>query len=159
MDIQVGPAGDLYYADFDGGTIRRIRSLAGNHTPSANAAATPTSGQAPLTVNFDGSGSTDPDNDTLSYAWDLDGDGAFDDSTAARPSFTYTQTGTYQARLRARDPSGLEDIDSVTITRWRAADPDDHDAGRGHDLGRRRRDQLLGLSHARAAAAPCRPAA
>ena len=116
VDIQVGPGGDLYYVDFDGGTIRRVRSLAGNHAPNANAAATPTSGQAPLTVNFDGSGSTDPDNDALSYAWDLDGDGAFDDSTAAQASFTYTQTGSFQARLRVRDPSGLEDIDTVTIT-------------------------------------------
>ena len=115
VDIQVGPGGDIYYVDFDGGTIRRVRSLAGNHAPSANAAATPTSGQAPLTVNFDGSGSTDPDNDALSYAWDLDSDGAFDDSTSAQASFTYTQTGSFQARLRVRDPSGLEDIDTATI--------------------------------------------
>ena len=116
VDIQVGPAGDLYYADFDGGTIQRVRALAGNHAPTANASATPTSGAVPLTVNFNGSGSTDPDDDTLSYAWDLDSDGDFDDSTAVQPSFTYTQTGTYEARLRVRDPSGLTGTDSVTIT-------------------------------------------
>ncbi len=70
----------------------------------------------PLTVNFNGNGSTDPDGDTLSYAWDLDGDGDFDDSTAVQPSFTYTQTGSYEARLRVRDPSGLTGTDAVTIT-------------------------------------------
>ena len=46
-----GPDGALYYADLSGGTIRRI--AADNSTPTARIAATPTSGTAPLTVNFD----------------------------------------------------------------------------------------------------------
>ena len=42
-------------------------------------------------MNFDGTSSSDADpGDTLSYAWDLDGDGAYDDSTAAKPTYTYT---------------------------------------------------------------------
>ena len=84
VDLQVGPDGALYYADFDGGTIRRI-AFAGNQPPIAFATATPTNGPAPLTVNFDGSGSSDPEGGPLSYAWDLDADGAFDDSTAVGP--------------------------------------------------------------------------
>jgi glucose/arabinose dehydrogenase len=28
VDLQIGPGGDLFYADFDGGTIRRIRYTA-----------------------------------------------------------------------------------------------------------------------------------
>ena len=59
----------------------------------------------PLTVSFSGTGSTDPDGDTLTYAWDLDGDGAYDDSTAAAPSFTYTSPGSVPGRP-ARDRSG-----------------------------------------------------
>jgi glucose/arabinose dehydrogenase len=116
VDIQVGPGGDLFYVDLSGGSIRRIHALAGNSAPVAHAAATPTSGTLPLQVAFDATGSTDPNGDTLTYVWDLDGDGAFDDSTAAQPSFTYTAAGVYTARLRATDPSGLSGTDSVTIT-------------------------------------------
>jgi glucose/arabinose dehydrogenase len=116
VDIQVGPAGDLYYVDGVGGTIRRIRSLVSNGTPNAVATANPTSGTVPLNVSFSGTGSSDPDGNPLSYAWDLDGDGQFDDSTSTTPSFTYTAAGTYTARLRVSDPGGASDTDSVTIT-------------------------------------------
>lgn len=114
VDIQIGPGGDLYYADFDGGTIRRVRWP--NAAPTARASASPVAGQAPLNVSFDASDSTDPDADTLTYAWDLDADGAFDDSTAKTPSFTYTATGVYLAQLRVRDPGGLEDVTTVRIS-------------------------------------------
>ena len=69
-----------------------------------------------MTVAFDGTASNDPDGDTLTYAWDLDGDGAFDDATAATASFTYTQPGTYTATLRVSDPSGATGTSSVTIS-------------------------------------------
>ena len=45
-----GPDGDLFYVDFDGGTIRRITRPVANQPPTAAIAATPTSGAAPLTV-------------------------------------------------------------------------------------------------------------
>jgi PKD repeat protein len=117
VNLEVGPGGDLFYVDFDGGTIRRISYTAANQPPTAIATATPTSGAPPLTVNFDGSQSSDPDpGDTLSYAWDLDGDGAYDDSTAVRPTFTYTSSGTYIAGLRVTDNRGGSGTDTVTIT-------------------------------------------
>jgi PKD repeat protein len=102
VDLQVGPDGALYYADFDGGTIRRI-AYSANQPPIASATGAPTSGPAPLTVNFDGRGSSDPEGGPLTFDWDLDGDGTFDDSTAVRPARTYTQPGIYNARLRVTD--------------------------------------------------------
>jgi len=55
-------------------------------------------------VNFDGSGSSDPDlGNTISYSWDLNGDGTFGDSTVAKPSFTYSTPGTYNAVLKVTD--------------------------------------------------------
>jgi glucose/arabinose dehydrogenase len=117
VDLQFGPGGgDLYYVDMNGGTIRRIRGSGANQAPTAVATATPTSGAVPLSVSFDGRGSTDPDGDTLTYAWDLDGDGQYDDSTSATPSFTYTTAGVVTVGLRVSDPSANSDTTSLVVT-------------------------------------------
>ena len=118
VDLEIGPGGDLFYAGYDDGTIRRIRYFAANQPPVANATATPTSGDAPLTVSFDASGSSDPDpGDTLTYSWDLDGNGVFGDSVAVNPSYTYTNPGTYNARVRVTDAAGASSTSSaVTIS-------------------------------------------
>src|SRR5262245_9422667 len=115
VDVQIGPGGDLFYVDL-GGTIRRIRYFNQNQPPIAVASANPTNGAAPLTVAFDGTASHDPDGDALAYAWDLDGDGAFDDAATATASHTYAQPGTFTATLRVTDPSGATGTSSVTIS-------------------------------------------
>jgi PKD repeat protein len=118
VDLEADPvSGDLFYANFEGGQVRRIQWLGGNNPPVAVASANPTSGPAPLTVQFTGSGSSDPDGDALSYSWDLNGDGNYGDSTAANPSFTYTTAGTYQVTLRVTDARGASSTSApVTIT-------------------------------------------
>ena len=116
VGLQIGPGGDLFYPDFDGGTIRRVTFTAANQPPTAVATGSPTTGPAPLTVAFDGSGSSDPDaTDTLSYDWDLDGDGQYDDATAVAASYTYTSQGTYAASLRVTDNHGASATAAVTI--------------------------------------------
>jgi PKD repeat protein len=78
-----------------------------NRNPSANGlTVTPQAGFAPLQIAFAGA-ATDPDgpSHTVSYAWDLDGDGT-DDSTEANPTTTYTAPGTYMPRVRVSDPFG-----------------------------------------------------
>jgi PKD repeat protein/glucose/arabinose dehydrogenase len=87
-----------------------------NQPPTAAARATPTSGPAPLTVNFSGTGSTDPEGGALTYAWDLDGDGQYDDSTSATPTFTYTSAANVTVGLKVTDNGGATDTESVLIT-------------------------------------------
>ena len=111
VDLKVGPDGALYFVGFDDGKIHRIAV-----SPSAVATADPTSGSAPLFVQFDGSGSFDPQGGALTYAWDLDGDGGFDDSTAVAPTRTYVADGLVLARLRVTDTHGAFDIADVPIT-------------------------------------------
>ncbi len=118
VDLEIGPGGDLFFADLNSGTIRRISYTGGNNPPVAVATGSPTSGQAPLTVNFDGSGSSDPDaGDTITYSWDLNGDGTYGDSTAQKPSFTYSTAGSYTVRLKVTDNHGASTISApITIT-------------------------------------------
>ena len=115
VDLQIGPDGNLYYADYDGGTIRRI-SWSPNRPPVAKTTASSTSGAAPLTVGFDATGSSDPDGDPLSYSWDLDGDGVYGDATSPTPTYTYAQDGQVNVGLKVTDSRGGVGTDSVTIT-------------------------------------------
>jgi glucose/arabinose dehydrogenase len=116
VQLLTGPGGDLYYVSMEGGALRRVSYPTGNRAPTAVATATPTSGNAPLTVQFDGTGSSDPDGDAITYAWDLDGDGAYDDSTAPRPAYTYTAAANVPVGLQVRDPAGATGSTTVTVT-------------------------------------------
>jgi hypothetical protein len=77
--------------------------------PNASLTASPTSGPAPLTVNFDASGSSNPPdscNTIASYTMDF-GDGSTV-ANQASPAFshTYNTAGDYAARLTVTDSGG-----------------------------------------------------
>lgn len=91
-----------------------------NRAPVAVAAASPVSGLAPLTVQFDASASSDPDQNPLTFAWDLDGDGAVDDSNTSKPLWTYTTAGAVNARVQVSDGS-LTANSTVTVNVTNAA--------------------------------------
>ena len=115
VDLEIGPDGALYYADFDTNSIRRVM-YSSNEPPTAVANADPTSGPAPLTVDFDGTDSSDPEGAALEYAWDLDGDGAYDNSTSPTPTRVYNSQASVTVRLRVTDPADLTDTDTVQIS-------------------------------------------
>ena len=109
-----GPYGSgkaLYYTTYaNGGEVHRISYAAGNQSPTASVNTTsPNYGPIPLTVSFDGSGSTDPDGDTpLTYQWDF-GDGTAPKETSTpTTSHTYTTvpTSSFTVTLRVRDARG-----------------------------------------------------
>ncbi len=70
----------------------------------------------PLQVILDARGSSDPDGDALTYAWDADGDGAYDDSNTALQGWTYNTAGTYAVGLKVTDEHGDSATDTVAVT-------------------------------------------
>ena len=94
------PGHDTY-----GDTCTYLRSMSaareGNIPPSANFSANPTTGNAPLSVNF-----TDESTGTItSWNWNF-GDGA--SSAIQNPSHTYTNAGTYSVSLTVSGPGGSD---------------------------------------------------
>jgi PKD repeat protein len=73
-----------------------------NTPPVASFTATPDTVPVGRAVQFDASGSHDAEG-PVTYAWDLDGDGHFDDGTGVTASRAYSDPGTVQVRLRVTD--------------------------------------------------------
>jgi PKD repeat protein len=71
--------------------------------PVADFTASPTTGSAPLTVNFTDTSTNAP----TSWAWDFDDDGVVD-STARNPTHVYTAAGTYTVELTATNAAGSD---------------------------------------------------
>jgi PKD repeat protein len=110
-------AAATYYVSVQG--IGKGDPLAGGYTdygqpPMAALTATPVSGTVPLTVNFSGSGSSDPDGSVVAYEWSF-GDGSAS-ANGATASHVYNTAGSYAAQLRVTDNAGLTATRSVTIS-------------------------------------------
>jgi PKD repeat protein len=105
-------------------------TVGSNLAPTAAATATPDNGAAPLDVSFDGTGSTDPESQPLTYAWDF-GDpasGAANTASGATASHTYSTVGPYTATLTVTDVGGLTDTTTVPVTVGAANQPPVADA-------------------------------
>jgi PKD repeat protein len=89
-----------------------VGNPAGNQAPTVQAAASKTSGKAPLTVQLTAAGS-DPDGDQLAYTWSF-GDGGAAGGTKA--THQYKTPGTYTATVTVTDAGGKTGTASVTIT-------------------------------------------
>jgi PKD repeat protein len=83
-----------------------IQVFSDNLPPIANLVADTTSGAAPLTVSFDASGSTDPDNSIASYTFDFGDGSAADTRSTPTVSHIYANQGTYTATLSVTDSLG-----------------------------------------------------
>ena len=98
---------------------------------------------APLTVSFDGTGSTDPEGHALSYSWDLDGDGTFGDATGPTAVLHLHDDGhVYHPSSRVTDDQRRDGHDLGDRHGW--ATPRRSPSStrrRGPDVEGRRRDQ------------------
>jgi PKD repeat protein/glucose/arabinose dehydrogenase len=124
MDLQFDEDGHFYLLTYGDGFFNinadagmyRWDYVKGQRAPIIELAADPTSGQAPLTVQFSSEGTRDPDpGDSIRFEWDFDGNGTVD-SVDPNPSHTYTANGVYTARLTVHDSSGKSSSANTIIT-------------------------------------------
>lgn len=90
-----------------------------NRGPAARFTFSPTSPLTGETVTFDASGSTDPEEDSLTYEWDWTDDGSFDtthNDPTDTTTHTYSSPGTFTVRLRISDGNGGTDTTTKTVT-------------------------------------------
>jgi PKD repeat protein len=83
-----------------------------NLPPQVSITALPTSGVAPLSVNFTATAS-DPDGTIAGYAWDFADGGT---STLVSPSHTFTAAGSYNVKVTVTDNAGATAQATVLIT-------------------------------------------
>jgi len=84
------------------------------HPPMADAGGPYVSLVSAGSVLLDGT-VTDWGDDVDTYHWDLDEDGAFDDSSALNPTFNFTSAGTYPVSLKAVDLQSGEGVDTSQV--------------------------------------------
>jgi len=98
-----------------------------NFAPVADLDASSTHGDTPFSVEFSAAASTDTDGTIADYEWDLDGDGVFNETGdeadaqgGSTASYTYSDSGIYDATVRVTDNEGLTDTDGLEIkaTGW-----------------------------------------
>ncbi len=110
--------GALYVADRDANTIWKVDIGPPNSDPIANAGpdqeieCTNPNGEL---VTLDGTGSSDPDGDSISYQWSVPASILLDDPTSATPTGLFP-IGITLATLTVTDGKGGVDVDDVQIT-------------------------------------------
>ncbi len=109
FNLPGGPIPGQYLSPFDGS------APAPNQPPTADLQADVVIGDAPLTVNFDASGSGDIDGNIVTYEYDFDesGNPQIDGATTSN---TFENAGTYAVMVTVTDNEGATDVAMVTIT-------------------------------------------
>ncbi|WP_243075695.1 PKD domain-containing protein [Microbacterium sp. SS28] len=85
----------------------------GEHLPEATIVVPPVAVEGtivPLTVS-----ATDADGDALTYAWDLDADGQYDNGTDAAASLAAPLTGSYPVSVRVSDGTGTVTASATVV--------------------------------------------
>ena len=127
LDKKSSTVGDVLWNGLCGFGQVAGASGGGNTPPVAALTATPSSGDTPLAVTLDASGSTDSDGSITKYEFNLDiGGGWIDNGLDADLVYTYQFAGTYDPAVRVTDNSGAQDIASARVV---VTDPSSGGAG------------------------------
>ena len=87
-----------------------VRDLA----PVANAGG-PYTGNEGQAVSLSAAASSDPNGGLLSYAWDLDNDGEFDDALGVSTSYAWPDNGAFQVGVIVTDTAGLTGTATASV--------------------------------------------
>jgi PKD repeat protein len=125
-------AGDAYDVNASGQIVGRTNAAGPSHAVRWVFTIPPAGGRPPnaahggaytgtegVAVAFDGSGSSDPDADPLTFDWDF-GDGS-PHGTGATPSHTYADNGLYTVTVTVSDGTGNSDVATTSATIANAA--------------------------------------
>jgi PKD repeat protein len=91
-----------------------VKITVSNLAPAADIGG-PYSSDEGTAIDFICSG-TDPGDDTLTFSWDFDFDGQYNDATGPSPQWTWYDEGNYQIGLKVEDDDGDFAVDSVWVT-------------------------------------------
>ena len=109
--LTFSPDGHSLFA-LSGPSVYEITFAPTNQAPIANPGGSYT-GQEGSAIAFDGSASSDPDGDALTYDWDF-GDGSV--ATEGLPTHTYADNGVFQVTLTVTDSKGLSSAVATSAT-------------------------------------------
>jgi PKD repeat protein len=105
----------LRVIDDQGTSTVATRSIpVGNRAPLASFSVSPESPLSGQTTTFTATAS-DPDGSIAAYAWDLDNDGSFNDSTSSIATRSFATPGPNTVRLRVTDNSGTAVIAQTVV--------------------------------------------
>jgi hypothetical protein len=95
------------------GTVTGNATVNVNNVAPVAEAGGPYFGAANQVITLSGTSSSDGNNDGLSYGWDLDNDGQYDDAFTATANYSWGVVGTYTVRLLVTDTVGLTGTDTA----------------------------------------------
>jgi len=126
VQLTSGPGGDIFFTNINTGKISRLAyctgcssAAPGNVAPSAAIAldAGSLADGPPRTIAFSAGNSVDANSgDTLSYAWDLDGDGNFNDAIGVGASAFFATNGAHTVAVQVTDDDGAVDVARMIVT-------------------------------------------
>lgn len=116
--LKQGPDGALWYVKYETNSIWKISPIGStNLPPIASATQSVQYGQGPLSVTFNASGSSDPENGNLTYAWDFGDTGQ---GSGVNPTHIFTAqpdvATSFTVTLTVTDPQGATNQTTLLVS-------------------------------------------